>query len=245
MQKDAPPRELGILFERNPVPMLVTDIETMAIVEANQAAQRQYGYPRDEFLGMNLDQIRPAEDVPLLARTFSPTGDGVMARGEFRHTRRDGSVIDVEVSTEDLLFGGRPSRLIVAVDVTARKQAAHRLERLQSVTAALSQAWTTEEVADAVVGRGVDALGARSGAQERAGAGDQPRPGPRNGRRAGGGKRGRPGRHLPPHPAARSVRLRAGRRGGGLRCAANLMDRWPLRTNDLEEAPMRPTARTA
>jgi PAS domain S-box-containing protein len=170
MQKDAPPRELGILFERNPVPMLVADIETLNIVEANQAALRQYGYSRDEFLGMNLAQIRPAEDVPLLARTFAPTGEGVMARGSFRHTRRDGGVLDVEVSTEDLVFGGRPSRLIVAVDVTAQKQAAHRLERLQSVTAALSQAWTTEQVADAVVGRGVDALGARSGALAMLGA---------------------------------------------------------------------------
>ncbi|HZG42311.1 MAG TPA: PAS domain S-box protein, partial [Longimicrobium sp.] len=171
MQKDAPPRELGILFERNPVPMLVADIETMDIVEANQAALRQYGYARDEFLGMNLAQIRPPEDVPLLARAFARAGGGgVMARGEFRHTRRDGTVMDVEVSTEDLVFDGRPSRLIVAVDVTARKQAAHRLERLQSVTAALSQAWTTEQVADAVVGRGVDALGARSGALAMLGA---------------------------------------------------------------------------
>lgn len=53
-----------MLFDGNPHPMWVYDVETLAFLAVNQAAVRHYGYPRGEFLAMTIAEIRPPEDVP-------------------------------------------------------------------------------------------------------------------------------------------------------------------------------------
>src|SRR5262249_42038954 len=52
------------LFENTPQPMWVYDRETLAFLAVNEAACRHYGYSREEFLRMKVQDIRPAEDVP-------------------------------------------------------------------------------------------------------------------------------------------------------------------------------------
>ena len=42
------------------------DNQTLRFLAVNDAAVIQYGYTRDEFLGMSIKDIRPAEDVPAL-----------------------------------------------------------------------------------------------------------------------------------------------------------------------------------
>ena len=54
------------LFEANPYPMLIYDQATLRFLAVNDAAVGRYGYPRDEFLGMTLNDIRLPEDVPPL-----------------------------------------------------------------------------------------------------------------------------------------------------------------------------------
>ena len=121
------------LFEANPQPMWVYDIETLAFLAVNNAAVREYGYSRDEFLAMTIKDIRPVEDLPalleLLAEVSSRQGSDLDAvpAGTWRHRRKDGSLLDAEVFSQRLLFQGREARVVVVHDVTDQKRAAEAL----------------------------------------------------------------------------------------------------------------------
>ncbi len=117
-----------LLFDRNPLPMWVYDLETLAFLAVNDAAVAHYGFPRDEFLGMTLRDIRPPEDVPALLESHHAGAPGLAASGVFRHRKRDGSIIRVEIRSHDTLFAGRPGRLVLANDVTDRLLAGEQLE---------------------------------------------------------------------------------------------------------------------
>jgi PAS domain S-box-containing protein len=108
-----------LLFEASPLPMWVYDRETLRFLAVNQAAIAHYGYDLDEFLAMSVEQIRPPEDVPALhAHLAAQHANG--AAGVWRHRRRDGSLISVEIHSHAIEFDGRPARLVLVSDVTDR-----------------------------------------------------------------------------------------------------------------------------
>lgn len=110
-----------LLFESIPQPIWVYDEETLAFLAVNEAAIKTYGYSREEFLSMTIEDIRSKEAVPaLLVKT--PTGDGEpMISSPWRHRRRDNSVIYVELTSHPLKFNGTRARLVIANDVSERK----------------------------------------------------------------------------------------------------------------------------
>lgn len=106
----------GLLFQANPEPMWVLDVETLAFLDVNDAAVRRYGYSRKELLAMNIMDLHAETDAaPLLGPGSERPG---VARA--RHRRRDGSLLDVELTSQELTFGGRNARLVLACDVTER-----------------------------------------------------------------------------------------------------------------------------
>jgi diguanylate cyclase (GGDEF)-like protein/PAS domain S-box-containing protein len=107
------------LFADNPQPMWVFDAETLAFLEVNEAAVGHYGYTRDEFLARAITDIRPAEDLPRLVQEVQSQRRGVR-HGDWRHRLSDGRIIDVEVSSHGLSFGGRPAVLVAIQDMTER-----------------------------------------------------------------------------------------------------------------------------
>ena len=112
-----------LLFERNPHPMWVYDLETLAFLAVNDAAVAHYGYSREEFLALTIKDICPAEDVPALLRNVAATGEGLEAARVWRHRLKDGALIDVEITSHTLPANGHRSRLVLAHDVTARRKA--------------------------------------------------------------------------------------------------------------------------
>lgn len=110
------------LFEVNPHPMWVYDLETLDFLEVNDAAIRQYGYSRDTFLSMTIKDIRPAEDIPRLLASVSAVSQGIDEAGQWRHRTCDGRTIDVEIKSHTLLFEGRRAELVLANNITERKQ---------------------------------------------------------------------------------------------------------------------------
>jgi PAS domain S-box-containing protein len=111
------------LFESNPSPMWVYDRETLAFLAVNAAAVRHYGYSQDEFLAMSIKDIRPVEDLPELMNNLRQRTDGLDEVTQWRHRRKDGALIDVEITSHDLRWLGRPGSLVLINDVTARKRA--------------------------------------------------------------------------------------------------------------------------
>lgn len=115
-------RHFRYLFDHNPMPFWVFDIETLRFLEVNEAAIQQYGYSREEFLGMSILDIRPPEQrhaVRTLAASTVPRGE--MAGGrEWQHQRKDGSLLDVRIYLSDIDYRGRRARLVLAEDITDR-----------------------------------------------------------------------------------------------------------------------------
>lgn len=119
------------LFERNPIPMWVFDRETLLFLAVNQAALRQYGYSETEFLNMTIADIRPEETVAALLTDLAERRRGLQERSVWKHCRKDGSVIDVEIVCHDVEFHGANAMLVAAYDVTERQrvqEAARRAE---------------------------------------------------------------------------------------------------------------------
>jgi len=111
------------IFEGSPYPLWVFDLETHRFLAVNEAAVQQYGYSREEFLGLSIHDIRPREDVPFLLEALSRPDNGVRFSGVFRHRRRDGSLILAEIRSHEVEFFGRRARLVQALDVTDRVRA--------------------------------------------------------------------------------------------------------------------------
>lgn len=121
-----------MLFEANPHPMWVYDVASLRFLAVNDAAVRHYGYGRAEFLGMSLMDLRAPEDAPAPREGVENPSAGDRHRGVFRHRRKDGSLIRVEVVSESLLFEGKQARLALASDVTERERAEEEIRQLNA-----------------------------------------------------------------------------------------------------------------
>jgi PAS domain S-box-containing protein len=121
------------LFESNPHPMWVYDSQTLAFLAVNDAAVEHYGYSRDEFLAMTLADIRPASEIEKLRAASCRPGPHNGRQGIWKHCKKDGAIIRVEISTHEISFAERPARLVLAHDVTARLEAEAAQARLVSI----------------------------------------------------------------------------------------------------------------
>jgi PAS domain S-box-containing protein len=122
--------EYRLLFEHNPQPMWVYDEQTLEIFEVNEAAVEQYGYSREEFLSMTLEQLRPAEDIPALRESVAQARSSDRS-GPWKHIKRGGTIIEVDIVSHDLTFHGRRGRLVLATDVTERMRLQRQLAQVQ------------------------------------------------------------------------------------------------------------------
>ena len=116
-----PENRYRLLFEANPVPMWVYDRQTLSFLAVNDAALERYGYTREEFLSMSILEIRPSEDIPLLLGDLKNLGSGSSV-GQWHHRAKSGEVFFVEVASRELKFAGVQARMVVAKDVTERRQ---------------------------------------------------------------------------------------------------------------------------
>ncbi len=135
MPGDIPYRQM---FEDNPQPMWMYDRETLAFLEVNAAAVHLYGYTREEFLAMTIADIRPPEDVPGLRAAVAAVDSGYSRPKSWRHTKKDGTVIQVEITSHTIDFSGRAAELVMARDLTAQRRAEARVRQLNRVYAVLS-----------------------------------------------------------------------------------------------------------
>lgn len=118
-----------LLFDSNPIPVWVYDLETLSIVDVNAVAVSRYGYSRDEFLRSKITDIRPEDDVPLLMNSLRGENESAEDSGPWRHRKKSGEIIDVQVRSYPLQFEGRPARLVVATDITEKKRAEDALKQ--------------------------------------------------------------------------------------------------------------------
>ena len=101
------------LFILNPEPMWVYDVHTLQILDVNEAAMQCYGYSRAEFLGLTIRDLRPEEDVPKFLELL-PGTPNLDQTGPWRHRLKDGSIIQVLITSHSVKSGDRDARLVMS-----------------------------------------------------------------------------------------------------------------------------------
>jgi PAS domain S-box-containing protein len=111
-----------LLFDSNPVPMIVCALDDERILGVNDAAVEHYGYSRAEFEKLTIRSVQAFEaEVP-----WAGALDDLTAR-TWKHVRGDGTLIDLAIYARRLLYAGQPAVLLALMDITERKQAEARM----------------------------------------------------------------------------------------------------------------------
>lgn len=124
------------LFDANPQVMWVFEIETLRFLAVNDATVARYGYRRDEFLAMTIEQIHVEEDLPELLEYVSSLSSVFPGPSEhrqriWRHRLENGDVILVESQARAIEFDGKPAKLVLVTEVGERLIAESRLKQNQ------------------------------------------------------------------------------------------------------------------
>ncbi|HEX4264307.1 MAG TPA: ATP-binding protein [Verrucomicrobiae bacterium] len=106
------------LFTDNPQPMWIFDLREYRFLAVNKAALRQYGFTAEEFLRLTPQDLLPPEFADDFMKDVSQSCAQTESRGNWKHYRKDQTLIDVELAARDLNYAGAPARLVVINDVT-------------------------------------------------------------------------------------------------------------------------------
>lgn len=124
------------MFANNPQPMWIHDVETLSFLEVNDATINLYGYSRDEFQSKTIKDIRPIEDFPALLKIIEETAQTHDLAREWRHIKKNGDLIFVEITSHPLVFNGRKARHVLVNDITQRKRIDLELKHSLALTEA-------------------------------------------------------------------------------------------------------------
>ena len=131
------------LFERNPVPLLIYDTETLKFLAVNEAFVKQYGFSVDELLAMQLPDFYPDEEKDAIVKL----AHGLLGHayvGEWHHIKKDGSVITIIANSHDLDYMEHKARIAVVTDITDRKRTELELERYRKHLESMVEERTAE-----------------------------------------------------------------------------------------------------
>ncbi len=141
------------IFQLSPIPMWVYDAHTLACLNVNQAAIENYGFSRTEFLTMTARDVRPPEELPRLDAGLIDLRSSADERtsGTYRHRRKNGSILIVEVRARIVVFKRQPAILVIANDLTDSMNYVKTIERQNEALHEIM--WTQSHVVRAPLAR--------------------------------------------------------------------------------------------
>lgn len=120
-------RRYHFLFDNNPMPMWIFAENSRRFLEVNGRAVEHYGFTREEFSRMTLNDMRPAEGIQELDQVIANSPDGIISGG-VRHKKKDGTLINVIISTMPMEYKSTAARIVLIQDVTEQKRAEEEKE---------------------------------------------------------------------------------------------------------------------
>jgi PAS domain S-box-containing protein len=109
-----------LFFEKHPNAMLIYDIETLQIIKVNQSAIDNYGYSKDEFCELTIEDLRPREVAPKFRDELADIGQKsqVFSRGTYKHLTKNGEIRHVQVTAQNYEFEGNQACVVHIHDLT-------------------------------------------------------------------------------------------------------------------------------
>jgi two-component system cell cycle sensor histidine kinase/response regulator CckA len=114
------------LFESSPLPKWLYDPASLVILAVNNAAVEHYGHSREEFMAMTMNDLRLPEEIGRVAVLQSTLPEHHHA-GIWRHRKKDGTVMDVDIYTHEVILGRQRLRIATLHDITELKRASAAL----------------------------------------------------------------------------------------------------------------------
>ena len=113
---------MNFLFEENPNPMLIYDPSDLSIKDVNNAALDLYGYTKDEMLSINIADLRPESELPILKKELSKQYNKFNKTGTWIHCKKNGDLIFVRVLSHLVSDGDKNYKLVSIQDVTVETE---------------------------------------------------------------------------------------------------------------------------
>jgi two-component system cell cycle sensor histidine kinase/response regulator CckA len=110
-----------LLFDDHPQPMWIVDPQERKVLEANTAAATLYGYSPEQFQGMDLSAIQ--------LRSGSAPGEPAS------HRTREGALLEIEMGSQEIEYGGQAAEMVMLTDVTNRRRLEEHLRQAQKMEA--------------------------------------------------------------------------------------------------------------
>ncbi len=117
------------IFHTHSAVKLIIDPIDGAILDANMAAAKFYGWSIDELRSMKIGEINslPAADV---IRNLNLAINNMKSHFAYKHRKADGTIVDVETFTSRVQFDDKVVLHSIIHDVTEKKRAEQRLRLL-------------------------------------------------------------------------------------------------------------------
>ncbi|MEO8795984.1 MAG: PAS domain S-box protein [Daejeonella sp.] len=111
-------------------PRWIFELDSLKILEVNEAAISHYGYNRDEFLSMTINDIRPQDEIPAVWDTIKNNNGemGIIHFGVSNHLKKDQSLIKVEIISYRCFYQNKECSMIICRDVTERELTLKKLK---------------------------------------------------------------------------------------------------------------------
>lgn len=126
------------LFDQNPLPMWIFDIDSLKFLHVNKAACTHYGYSYEEFLGMTILDIRPYVDRAEIVAISKTLHNTPQKTSTWNHIKKDGEIITVEITTYNFQYNGKNARLVLINDITEKIKALRELEESQHLLSSVT-----------------------------------------------------------------------------------------------------------
>ncbi|UJP64528.1 PAS domain-containing response regulator [Mongoliitalea daihaiensis] len=147
------------LFQLSPMPIWVFEEQTLRFLAVNNATIQTYGYSNEEFMDMKITQIKHQDDIPLLetALKASKKSTRMNLSGVFKHKKKNGELMEVEVYTNDIEFNGKSAKIVLINDITFK---ARYIEAIETQNEKLKEiAWIQSHVVRAPLSRMMGLIG--------------------------------------------------------------------------------------
>lgn len=137
--------DLRQVFARNPLPMWLYDTQTLHMLAANPAALKSYGYSEEDFIALSLPDLYPEDELERLHESLRLPLIERVAQRAWRHRRRNGELMQVEIVTQELQLGEVAARMVMVSDRTERLRLDAEFQRSREQLSELTQRLMTQE----------------------------------------------------------------------------------------------------
>jgi len=126
-------KKFRLLFQENPQPMWVLDPVSLTILEANAAAAALYGFTPEEFENMPLASFQGPEEAQRFTEWLQQPDHSTSST--WRHCTKSGRLVDIEMATHEIAYGGQKAQLAILFDISGRRELEEQLRQSQKMEA--------------------------------------------------------------------------------------------------------------